>query len=75
MNQDQETRNSAVLNSFVAYCRANPSQRFWQALLNWSQLPFIAICAQPPGEYRHYNVPVDVPTDPYNWEGRNGDEL
>ena len=32
-----ETRNSKVLASFVAYCKANPSQRFWQALRNWSK--------------------------------------
>ena len=31
-----ETRNSAVLAEFVAYCEAHPDQRFWQALKNWS---------------------------------------
>lgn len=29
------------LESFTAYCKANPNQRFWQALGNWSQYNFI----------------------------------
>jgi hypothetical protein len=33
-----ETRNSKVLEDFTAYCRANPSERFWQALRNWADL-------------------------------------
>lgn len=37
------TRNSEVLESFVAYCKANPSQRFWQALRNWSSYNFIYV--------------------------------
>lgn len=28
--------NRLVLMSFVNYCAANPDQRFWQALSNWS---------------------------------------
>ncbi len=35
------TRNSEALNSFVAYCRAHPTWRFWQALRNWSSFGFI----------------------------------
>lgn len=31
------TRNSEALESFTAYCKANPKQRFWQALRNWSK--------------------------------------
>ncbi len=36
------TRNSAALASFVAYCEANPEQRFWQALRNWSGHDYVA---------------------------------
>ena len=28
-------RSKTLLDSFVAYCEANPDQRFWQALRNW----------------------------------------
>ncbi len=31
----EETRNSKMLESFVAYCEENPQLRFWQALRNW----------------------------------------
>lgn len=62
-----ETRNSKVLASFVAYCQRNPSERFWQALLNWSKMPFILISSEPPFDQRL--------VDPYNWEGRCQDSL
>jgi hypothetical protein len=39
--QPEPSQNSEVLRSFVAYCYANPSQRFWQALRNWSGAAFI----------------------------------
>ena len=37
----KETRNSKVLRSFVKYCEKNPSERFWQALRDWDESPFI----------------------------------
>jgi len=37
----EKTRNSKILNDFVAYCKANPELRFWQALRNWSGYHFI----------------------------------
>lgn len=39
--EPRETRNSKALRSFTEYCQANPSQRFWQALRNWSPWNFI----------------------------------
>jgi len=61
------TRNSEVLASFVAYCTAHPSERFYQALLNWSGVPYILVSASPA-----FAVTKDtVLVDPYNWEGRN----
>lgn len=62
-----ESRNGKVLASFASYCERNPTQRFWQALLNWSKMPFILVSTEPPFDNRLI--------DPYNWEGRNGDEL
>jgi hypothetical protein len=35
------TRNAEALASFVAYCEANPEQRFWQALRNWSRYDYV----------------------------------
>jgi hypothetical protein len=63
-----KTRNSEVLKAFVAYCEANPSQRFWQALLNFSGLPFILIsnCPDP------INTAGSEIVDPYNWEDIDG---
>lgn len=72
--QAANTRNSEVLESFVQYCKANPGQRFWQALLNWSGLPFIASVSCAPVYVRaedEYGETVDV-NDTYHWEGKNG---
>lgn len=68
-----ESRNSQVLARFVRYCKAHPDQRFWQALLNWSKMPFICISGNPPGDY--ISKVGDRPIDPYNREGRFHDEL
>jgi hypothetical protein len=62
------TRNSEVLASFVAYCTAHPSERFYQALLNWSKVPFILVSNVPTYEVHLENARL---IDPYNWEGRN----
>jgi hypothetical protein len=35
------SQNKATLDAFRAYCEENPSQRFWQALRNWSGAKFI----------------------------------
>lgn len=32
-----------LAKNFLAYCEANPSQRFWQALRNWSGHCFIGV--------------------------------
>ena len=34
-------KNKKQLESFIVYCKANPEQRFWQALRNWSGSNFI----------------------------------
>lgn len=30
-------KNELKLKSFSGYCKANPEQRFWQALRNWAR--------------------------------------
>ena len=32
-----------LLNSFVAYCKKYPNQRFWQALRNWADVDSIYV--------------------------------
>lgn len=57
------TRNSTVLTDFVAYCEANPSQCFWQALRNWSGARLI--------RYQDFKeVPGTNGVDTFNWEGK-----
>ena len=38
-----KTRNRETLADFVAYCEANPNQRFWQALRNWAGVGFVLL--------------------------------
>ena len=59
-----KTRNSEVLKDFVAYCKANPEQRFWQALRNWSGYNFIF--AKDAKEYDDHGY------DTFYWEGKQG---
>lgn len=35
------TRNSKTLKEFTEYCKAHPSERFWQALRNWADVPYV----------------------------------
>lgn len=52
--------NKELLDSFVAYCKNNPDQRFWQALRNWADLDFV---------YGSMNgMPIE---DTFNWEKKN----
>lgn len=38
-------KNEKLLESFTAYCKANPELRFWQALRNWSGNNFIGVAS------------------------------
>jgi len=42
-----ESKNQKTLASFVAFCKASPEQRFWQALRNWSKYNFVYGSMQP----------------------------
>jgi hypothetical protein len=65
MNKDKETRNSKALKSFVKYCEGHPSERFWQALLNWSGLPYIAWTNLPPSDWKDDGFKAG---DTFYWE-------
>jgi hypothetical protein len=66
-----KTRNSEVLAAFVAYCKANPSQRFWQALLNWSGCGFIFASGVPLYEIHSDSQASGVIKDTFYWEEKN----
>lgn len=54
------SKNQKIMESFVAHCKANPSERFWQALCNWAGAGKILI--QPDGD--------GEPIDTYYLEGK-----
>ena len=60
--------NQKLLDEFTAYCKANPSMRFWQALRNWSG--FSAIYAVPVNN-AHFDAPGSL-LDTFYWRGRDG---
>lgn len=72
-------RNAETLASFVAYCEANPSQRFWQALLNWSKMPYILIsphvCYRVNEAIKKADIGLEYCVDPYNFEGRTSNQI
>ena len=65
----ENTSTIELAESFLAYCKANPSQRFWQALLNWSEVPYIFISNKP--IYKYHPPEGGVLIDPYHWKGKN----
>ena len=49
-----KSKNSKVLKSFVRYCEKHPTERFWQALTNWTKASFILFSEFPPHDiYEH----------------------
>ena len=41
ITEKRRLRSQKELESFTAYCKAHPDERFWQAVRNWSGWPFI----------------------------------
>lgn len=68
------TRNSAVLRSFIRYCEAHPEQRFWQALRNWSGIVYIYASEIPPDEFHIIDGEAGYFEDTFYWEGRVGED-
>lgn len=63
MNYQQamkQMKRDRMVESFAAYCRANPSQRFWQALRNWSGHNFILVSQKNEGDTQ----------DTFHWRGK-----
>lgn len=49
-----------LLEDFVRYCTAHPSERFWQALRNWSGENFILASSDKQNDFR----------DTFYWRGK-----
>jgi hypothetical protein len=69
-------RSEATLESFVAFCRAHPQLRFWQALAAWSE--YGAIWGQTKGDvFTVQDLIKDSPVglvDTFAFEGRRHDD-
>jgi len=42
------TKAEKTAKGLLKYIQTHPTERFWQALLNFFQLPYIAISPRPP---------------------------
>lgn len=62
-----KTRNSDLLQSFVAYCEAHPNERFWQALRNWCGWSYVLV-ARPGGADHGSDVVIEEMADTFHWE-------
>ena len=60
MDDKIKTENSELLALFTAHCRAHPTERFWQALRNWSGQNFILASKNPESHYE----------DTFHWRGK-----
>lgn len=63
-----KTRNSEVLASFVAFCQQHPDQRFWQALRNWCEMPFVLVSHLAPHDLLGTTSQAAI-YDTFYWEG------
>ncbi len=63
---DKPTQAS-MLREFTEHCRAHPSERFWQALRNWSGHNFI-LAAKSKDDL------VGSEEDTFYWHGKSGRE-
>jgi hypothetical protein len=43
-------RDQQIKEAFIAYLQAGGSERFFQALTNFTQLPYIGVASDPSGE-------------------------
>ena len=58
------TKDEELLADFTAYCKDHPNERFWQALRNWSEWPYVLVATSK-------SPRADV-IDTFYWEGRSG---
>jgi hypothetical protein len=61
-------RSDQLLNDFTEYCRQHPTERFWQALRNWSGHNFI-LASNVKDAIVHDELPIQ---DTFYWNSRDG---
>lgn len=61
------SKNSLLIESFYAYCKAHPEERFWQALRNWSGYNFILASESNDGTSGNNGVALDT----FYWESKD----
>lgn len=59
------SKNKTTLDSFIAYCKEHPEDRFWQALRNWSRWKFILVSNAP---YYELDFTDGSLRDTFYWE-------
>jgi hypothetical protein len=62
--------NQKQLESFTAYCKANPNERFWQALRNWSEASCIMYRSLESVDDKTGNLTFKD-EDSFYWENKN----
>jgi hypothetical protein len=60
-------RHTKTLLDFVQHCNEHPTERFWQALLNWSGKNFILFSNEP----AYTNVARSEMIDTFYLEGKS----
>lgn len=65
-------RDENIKKAFIKYLEENPEQRFFQALTNFCQLPYIGFASTPSGgNFRDlWHVEAD---EEIVWDGKTGD--
>ena len=61
-------RSGEVLMDFIDYCLEHPQERFWQALRNFANVPFILISD---GNIKGDNIIGGELKDTFYFEGKN----
>lgn len=61
-----KTEASELLQSFIEHCKQYPTERFWQALRNWSGRNFILACDN------KENIGAGEYDDTFYWKTKDG---
>jgi hypothetical protein len=56
-----------LLDSFTDYCRDHPTERFWQALRNWSRFNYVLV-----SNATDYAERKEKALDTFYWDARDG---
>lgn len=61
-----ENKAQELLKDFSEYLLSHPEQRFWQALRNWAEVPYVMA-----GDLTDPQHKINTLADTFYWEGRN----